>query len=68
MCLKTFMNFLISGDSQGNICFWDSKFGTLVKKISQLKHDILSIETCKETMSIYATGIDSTVVHIQLTN
>ncbi len=62
------MNYLVSGDSQGNICFWDLKFGTLVKKINHLKQDILSIETCDETMSVYASGVDSNVIHIQLTN
>ena len=58
------MNFLISGDSLGNICFWDLKFGTLIKKINQLKQDILSIEICDDTMSVYASGVDSNVIHI----
>jgi len=31
-----FKNYLISGDSKGELCVWDSKFGTMIKQFSQL--------------------------------
>lgn len=37
--------FLISGDSLGEVSIWDSEYGTLIKTFNQLKGDILSIVT-----------------------
>lgn len=64
--LRIFQNFLISGDSQGEVCIWDSKFGTLVKSFNHLKADILALEVNHKLQTIYATGVDSRVVSISL--
>jgi WD40 repeat protein len=32
--LMRFGSYVISGDSKGNLCFWDSKFGTLAAQFS----------------------------------
>ena len=58
------MNYLVSGDSLGNFCFWDIKFGTLFKKFNHFKYDVLTMEICEKTQSLYASGVDSNVIHI----
>lgn len=45
---------------------WDPEFGTLVKQFKQLKGDINAIEVNEHFGSVYASGIDSRVVVIQL--
>jgi hypothetical protein len=36
--------YLVSGDNKGDVCFWQTKFGTLVQTFKQLKGDILALE------------------------
>lgn len=38
--LCVFESYLISGDSDGSICFWNKQFGTLVKSVRELQADI----------------------------
>lgn len=62
--LKLFRNYLISGDSIGEITIWDSQFGTLIKKFNHLKGDILTLEISLDHNSVYATGIDSRIISL----
>eukprot|EP00347_Sterkiella_histriomuscorum_P013585 403364154 len=64
--LKLFKNYLISGDSQGHVCVWDSQYGTLSKQFTNLQGDINAIEVNDEFNSVYASGVDSRVLTIQL--
>lgn len=57
---------LISGDSQGDVCVWDVEFGTQVAKLSQLSGDILALALNQKHGCIYATGVDSRVISVQL--
>ena len=57
---------LISGDSQGDVCIWDTEFGTQLAKLSQLSGDILAMTLNLAHGCIYATGVDSRVISIQL--
>jgi len=62
--LKIFKEYIISGDSQGDLTVWDAEFGTLVKQFKNLKGDINSIELNEDYSSIYASGADSRIVVI----
>ena len=64
--LRLYSDYLVSGDSQGDVCIWDAKFGTLIKKFSHLKGDINALEVSKAHRAIYASGADSRVVSLQL--
>ena len=63
-CLKLFKNFLISGDSQGDVTVWDAEFGTLVKQFKNLKGDVNALEINESFTSVYASGADSRVLVI----
>jgi len=56
----------VSGDASGEICIWDCEFGNLVKSFKHLKADILTLKTNPSYNAIYATGVDSRIVSIQL--
>ena len=64
--LRLFKSFIISGDSQGDITIWDAEFGTLVKQFKQLKGDVNALEVNEDFSSVYASGVDSRVVTVQL--
>ena len=64
--LKLFKNYLISGDSHGHVCVWDTRFGTLIKKFADLQADVLAIEVNSHYECVYASGVDSRVISIQL--
>ena len=64
--LRLFKGFIISGDSQGDITVWDAEFGTLVKQFKHLKGDVNSLEVNEEFSSVYASGVDSRIVTVQL--
>ena len=63
-CLKLFKNFLISGDSQGDVTVWDAEFGTLVKQFKNLKGDVNALEINEAFNSVYSSGADSRVLVI----
>ena len=66
-CLKRFKDeYLISGDSLGEVSIWDLEFGTLIKTFNHLKADILTLEVNLKHDTIYASGVDSRVISISL--
>ena len=65
-CLKLHKDTLISGDSKGHVCLWDTRFGTLLKKFTTLQADILALEVNPRFNCIYASGVDSRVISIHL--
>ena len=64
--LKTYQNYLISGDSQGEVSIWDMQFGTLIKSFNHLQADILTLAVNPVHHTIYASGVDSRVLSISL--
>lgn len=65
-CLKLYKEQLISGDSKGHVCLWDTRFGTLIKKFTTLQADVLALEINSRFGCAYASGVDSRVISIQL--
>ncbi|CAH0476280.1 unnamed protein product [Peronospora belbahrii] len=53
---------LVSGDSMGNLSFWNAPTGTLLQKFSHLTADILAICVSKNNNLLYASGVDNQVV------
>ncbi|CAJ1935999.1 unnamed protein product [Cylindrotheca closterium] len=55
---------LITGNSLGQVQFWNSDNGTLIQSIlqSDLKADILQLAVNKEETKVFCTGVDSRVV------
>lgn len=49
---------IVSGDSLGQVSFWDGRFGTLLAKFNPNGADILSLETSPENDIVFASGID----------
>ncbi len=62
--IKLFKDFLISGDSKGEVTIWDAQFGTLIKNFNNLQGDINTIEVNTEFSTVYASGVDSRVLAI----
>ncbi len=56
--------YIVSGDSLGQVIIWNRKSGTAVKVISELQADVLTLCSLKDT--IFASGIDSKVISIKL--
>ncbi|KAL0583497.1 hypothetical protein ABG067_006615 [Albugo candida] len=52
---------LVSGDSFGNLCFWDGETGTLLQKFTHLTADILTLCTDSKNSVLYASGVDAQV-------
>jgi len=50
----------------GNLCVWDSEYGTLQKTFDNLKGDINTIEVNDEHQCVYASGLDSRVLVIKM--
>lgn len=65
-CIKLHNSILITGDSQGDLSLWDSQHGTLLKQFNQLKADILQVEINPYYDIIYASGVDSRILSVQL--
>ena len=63
-CIKLFKGHLITGDSQGELCIWDEKFGTMVKSFKNLQSDILTLAVSESFNSVYASGVDSRVLNV----
>lgn len=55
---------LITGNSLGQVQFWNSETGTLIQSIfqSNLKADVLQLAVNKEETRVFCTGVDSRVV------
>ena len=59
-----FKGYLVTGDSQGELCVWDEKFGTMVKCFKNLQADILTVAVNENFNSVYASGVDSRVLNV----
>ncbi|OWZ19797.1 U3 small nucleolar RNA-associated protein [Phytophthora megakarya] len=56
---------LVSGDSTGNLSFWNAPTGTLLQKFSHLTADILAICVSKGNNTLFASGVDNQVVEFR---
>ncbi|KAG7393125.1 U3 small nucleolar RNA-associated protein 4 [Phytophthora pseudosyringae] len=56
---------LVSGDSSGNLSFWNAPTGTLLQKFSHLSADILAICVSKNNDTLFASGVDNQVVEFR---
>lgn len=62
-CLKSLRDgTLVSGDSLGNIHFWDGALGTLKQSFSVHEADILALEAGPMGETVFASGVDSKLV------
>jgi U3 small nucleolar RNA-associated protein 4 len=62
---------VISGDSRGNLTFWDAQLGEQLDSITTHKADILSICLSSDENSLYCAGIDPLIVNfskVSITN
>ncbi|RMX66947.1 hypothetical protein KXD40_005072 [Peronospora effusa] len=56
---------LVSGDSTGNLSFWNAPTGTLLQKFSHLTADILAICVSENNNLLFASGVDNQVVEFR---
>ncbi|CAG8462830.1 579_t:CDS:2, partial [Cetraspora pellucida] len=49
---------ILNGDSLGNICFWDSKHGTMLQKFKAHDADALCLVSNKEGTMVFSSGVD----------
>jgi len=49
---------IVSGDSLGQVTFWDGRFGTMLAKFNPHGADILALETSPQNDVVFASGID----------
>ena len=54
--------FIISGDSTGTMCFWDSKTYALVQRIKAHDADILDVAVSADGQSVFSGGMDRRTV------
>ncbi len=45
-----------SGDSSGNVQFWDGRFGTLLARFTQHQADVLQLAASPDGSMVFATG------------
>jgi len=54
---------IVSGDSLGNIQFWDSKMGTLIKGYKEVhKADVLCLTSTEDGAYVFSSGVDRKIV------
>lgn len=63
--LREIDNFIVSGDSNGNIIIWDKKSGNSLKVFSELQGDVLAMDINHDQKTIYASGVDTKIVCIR---
>ncbi|EEY70098.1 U3 small nucleolar RNA-associated protein, putative [Phytophthora infestans T30-4] len=56
---------LVSGDSAGNLSFWNAPTGTLLQKFSHLTADVLAICVSQSNNTLFASGVDNQVVEFR---
>ena len=56
---------LVSGDSSGNVSFWDSMHGTLIARFARHSADILSLAASPEGDIVFASGVDPQIAVYQ---
>lgn len=54
-------NIIISGDSQGFLCFWDPQMGVLIESHESHTADILAVTLSHDMNVVYCTGVDPVV-------
>ncbi|XP_011647712.1 U3 small nucleolar RNA-associated protein 4 homolog [Pogonomyrmex barbatus] len=54
-------NIIISGDSQGFLCFWDPHIGVLIESHESHTADILTITLSHDMNVVYCAGVDPVV-------
>lgn len=54
-------NIIISGDSQGFLCFWDPHMGVLIESHESHTADILAITLSHDMNVVYCAGVDPVV-------
>lgn len=52
---------LVSGDSTGNVCFWDGVNGTLMAKFNKHSADVLTLAASPNGNVVFASGVDSSI-------
>lgn len=52
---------MVSGDSGGNVQFWDASHGTLITGFRQHQADVLTLAASPEADTIFACGADPQV-------
>lgn len=52
---------MVSGDSGGNVQFWDPAHGTLISGFRQHQADVLTIAASSEGDTLFACGADPQV-------
>ncbi|GAB1603337.1 U3 small nucleolar RNA-associated protein 4 homolog [Argonauta hians] len=66
-CIKILADMtVISGDSQGRLTFWDSKYGTELMNINSHKADILCLAVSKDEKTVVCSGVDPKVAWFEL--
>jgi len=54
---------IVSGDSLGNVQFWDSKMGTLIKGYKEVhKADVLCLTSTEDGAYVFSSGVDRKIV------
>ena len=56
---------LVSGDSDGAVTFWDSKFSTELARYTQHKADVLALASTPSGNKVFASGVDSQVAEFE---
>lgn len=56
---------IVSGDSHGNLSFWNGHTGTLLQKFSHLTADILALSVDHTNSVLFASGVDNQVVEFR---
>lgn len=46
-----------SGDSSGNVQFWDGRFGTLLARFNQHQADVLQLAASPDGSMVFAAGV-----------
>ncbi|XP_014474732.1 PREDICTED: cirhin [Dinoponera quadriceps] len=54
-------NVIVSGDSQGFLCFWDPNLGVMIESHESHTADILAIALSQDKSVVYCTGVDPVV-------
>lgn len=56
--------YVLTGEGNGNVSFWDGEKGILLQKIRSHEGDILCL--CEKNGDVYASGVDSKVIRFSL--
>ncbi|XP_068232510.1 U3 small nucleolar RNA-associated protein 4 homolog isoform X2 [Palaemon carinicauda] len=59
---------IVSGDSRGMVCFWNSTLGTLIESVQSHKADVLCIAVAHDQTYLHVSGVEPTIVRVCLVN